>query len=139
MSENINSKLWDAASNGNEARVILYIEQGAEVDRRDDVYSATAYTQQPVASGGVAVGGWEKRRRRRRPVPVWSLGCSTLGGVWRQVIRMGTHLCPVLQFRVTWRQLSVCCSTAPNGTKHPPLPLLRCLIEVHNQNSLAQI
>ena len=36
MSDNINSKLWDAAKAGNEALVSQLIEQGAEVDWRDD-------------------------------------------------------------------------------------------------------
>ena len=42
MSDNINSKLWWAAWNGEEALVSQLIEEGAEVDWRDDQYNKTA-------------------------------------------------------------------------------------------------
>ena len=84
MSENINSKLWDAASNGNEARVILYIEQGAEVDWRDDVYSATALH---AAAGGQWRLGEEEVAKETRAREVarlldsgWSLEASDKDG-----------------------------------------------------------
>ena len=69
MSDNINSKLWNAAGDGKEALVSQLIEQGAEVDWRDEYGFTALHTA--ADNGHIPVvnllldGGWSLESRTK--------------------------------------------------------------------------